>query len=76
MLTASQLRQSAALSGVRDIASIEIDVVLTHLPQLFQEHGLTEHLAFKGGTPQNGFWSSRTALDRSRFYLPLEHLRG
>ncbi len=50
MLTTSQLRQSAALSGVRDIASIEIDVVLTHLLQLFHEHGLTEHLAFKGGT--------------------------
>ena len=50
MLTTSQLRQSAALSGVRDIGSIEIDVVLTHLLQLFQEHGLTGHLAFKGGT--------------------------
>ena len=44
MLTTSQLRQSAALSGVRDIASIEIDVVLTHLLQLFHEHGLTEIL--------------------------------
>lgn len=50
MLTTSQLRQSAALSGVRDIGSIEIDVVLTHLLQLFHEHGLTDHLAFKGGT--------------------------
>lgn len=50
MLTTSQLRQSAALSGVRDIGSIEIDVVLTHLLQLFHERGLTEHLAFKGGT--------------------------
>lgn len=50
MLTTSQLRQSAALSGVRDIGSIEIDVILTHLLQLFHEHGLTEHLAFKGGT--------------------------
>jgi len=50
MLTTPQLRQSAALSGVRDIGSIEIDVVLTHLLQLFHEHGLTEHLAFKGGT--------------------------
>ena len=39
MLTTSQLRQSAALSGVRDIASIEIDVVLTRLLQLFHEHG-------------------------------------
>jgi predicted nucleotidyltransferase component of viral defense system len=50
MLTIPQLRQSAALSGVRDIGNIEIDVVLTHLLQLFYEHGLTKHLAFKGGT--------------------------
>ena len=50
MLTIPQLRQSAALSGVRDIGNIEIDVVLTHLLQLFHEHGLTKHLAFKGGT--------------------------
>ena len=50
MLTTSQLRQSAALSGVRDIGSIEIDVVLTHLLQLFHDHRLTGHLAFKGGT--------------------------
>jgi len=50
MLTTSQLRQSAALSGVRDIGSIEIDVILTHLLQLFHERVLTEHLAFKGGT--------------------------
>jgi predicted nucleotidyltransferase component of viral defense system len=50
MLTVPQLRQSAALSGVRDIGNIEIDVVLTHLLQLFYEHGLTKHLAFKGGT--------------------------
>jgi len=50
MLTTQQLRQSAALSGVRDIGIIEIDVLLTHLLQLFHEHGLTEHLAFKGGT--------------------------
>jgi hypothetical protein len=49
-MTTSQLRQSAALSGVRDVGSIEIDVILTHLLQLFHEHGLTEHLAFKGGT--------------------------
>jgi predicted nucleotidyltransferase component of viral defense system len=50
MLTTQQLRQAAALSGARDITHIEIDVVLTHLLQLFQEKGLTEHLAFKGGT--------------------------
>lgn len=50
MLTTSQLRQSAALSGVRDIGNIEIDVLLTHLLQLFREQGLTDDLAFKGGT--------------------------
>ena len=50
MLTTQQLRQSAAQSGVRDIGNIEIDVLLTHLLQLFHEEGLTEHLAFKGGT--------------------------
>lgn len=50
MLTTPQLRQAAALSGARDIAAIEIDVVLTHLLQLFHEKGLTEQFAFKGGT--------------------------
>ncbi|RRJ96393.1 nucleotidyl transferase AbiEii/AbiGii toxin family protein [Opitutaceae bacterium TAV4] len=50
MLTTQQLRQTAALSGARDIAAIEIDVGLTHLLQLFHEKGLMEHLAFKGGT--------------------------
>lgn len=50
MLTTLQLRQTAALSGARDIGVIEIDVGLTHLLQLFHEKGLTEHLAFKGGT--------------------------
>ena len=50
MLTIQQLRQAAALSSARDITHIEIDVGLTHLLQLFQEKGLTEHLAFKGGT--------------------------
>jgi predicted nucleotidyltransferase component of viral defense system len=50
MLTTAQLRQAASRSGARDIGVIEIDVMLTHLLQLFQERGLTEHLAFKGGT--------------------------
>lgn len=49
MLTISQLRQSAALSGMRDINSIEIEVILTHLLQLFNECGLSKHLAFKEG---------------------------
>ncbi|MBX3695227.1 MAG: nucleotidyl transferase AbiEii/AbiGii toxin family protein [Steroidobacteraceae bacterium] len=50
MLTTQQLRQVAARSGARDIANVEIDVILTQLLQLFHEKGLTEHLAFKGGT--------------------------
>ena len=50
MLTTHQLRQVAARSGARDIGSVEYDVILTHLLQLFDEKGLTEHLAFKGGT--------------------------
>lgn len=50
MLTANQLRQVAARSGARDIGNVEIDVLLTHLLQLFHDKGLTEHLAFKGGT--------------------------
>lgn len=50
MLTSHQLRQTAAQNGVRDITFVEIDVILTHLLQLFHEQGLTDHLAFKGGT--------------------------
>ncbi len=50
MLTANQLRQVSARSGARDIGNVEIDVLLTHLLQLFSEKGIMEHLAFKGGT--------------------------
>ncbi len=50
MLTANQLRQVAAVSGARDIGNVEIDVILTYLLQLFSEKGVTEHVAFKGGT--------------------------
>ena len=50
MLTANQLRQVAAGSGARDIGNVEIDVILTCLPQLFSEKGVTDHVAFKGGT--------------------------
>jgi predicted nucleotidyltransferase component of viral defense system len=50
VLTLQQLRQVAAQSGARDIANVEIDVVLTFLLQLFAEKGLMDHLAFKGGT--------------------------
>jgi predicted nucleotidyltransferase component of viral defense system len=50
MLSANQLRQIAARSGARDIANVEIDVLLTHLLQLFHDRGLMPYLAFKGGT--------------------------
>jgi predicted nucleotidyltransferase component of viral defense system len=30
--------------------NVEIDVILTHLLQLFHERGIVEHVAFKGGT--------------------------
>ncbi len=50
MLTVAELRRVAARSGARDITKVEIDVILTHLLQLFTEKGITEHVAFKGGT--------------------------
>ncbi len=50
MLTANELRKVAARSGARDIGNVEIDVILTHLLQLFADKGITDHVAFKGGT--------------------------
>jgi predicted nucleotidyltransferase component of viral defense system len=50
MLSANDLRKVAARSGARDIGNVEIDVILTFLLQLFTEHGITDHVAFKGGT--------------------------
>jgi len=50
MLSVSDLRKVAARSVARDIGNVEIDVVLTYLLQLFSDKGITEHLAFKGGT--------------------------
>jgi hypothetical protein len=50
MLSANDLRKVAARSGARDIGNVEIDVILTHLLQLFCDIGITEHVAFKGGT--------------------------
>jgi predicted nucleotidyltransferase component of viral defense system len=50
MLALNDLRKVAARSGARDIANIEIDVILTHLLQLFTEADITDHVAFKGGT--------------------------
>lgn len=50
MLSTQELRNIAQRSGARDIVNVEIDVLLTHILQLFQERGLLNHLAFKGGT--------------------------
>jgi predicted nucleotidyltransferase component of viral defense system len=50
MLTLEQIRRIAQQSGARDITKVETDIVLTFLLQLFHEKGITEHLAFKGGT--------------------------
>jgi predicted nucleotidyltransferase component of viral defense system len=50
MLTANELRKVAARSGARDIGNVEIDVILTHLLQLFMDKRVMDHLAFKGGT--------------------------
>jgi predicted nucleotidyltransferase component of viral defense system len=50
MLTMNDLRKVAARSGARDIGNVEIDVILTYLLQLFADRGITEHVAFKGGT--------------------------
>ena len=50
MLRLNYLRKVAAQSGARDIGNVEIDVILTHLLQLFVEKGIAEHVAFKGGT--------------------------
>src|SRR5208337_1273730 len=50
MLTTNDLRKVAARSGARDIRNVEIDVILTHLLQLFMDKEVMNHLAFKGGT--------------------------
>jgi predicted nucleotidyltransferase component of viral defense system len=50
MLTTEQIRKIAQLSGARDIEKVETDIILTFLLQLFHEKGITEHVAFKGGT--------------------------
>jgi predicted nucleotidyltransferase component of viral defense system len=50
MLTVEQIRRIAQQSGARDISKVETDIVLTYLLQLFHEQGITEHVAFKGGT--------------------------
>src|SRR3569832_2189540 len=50
MLTTSELRNEARRSGARDIGNVEIDVLLTHILQLFHARGVLEHLAFRGGT--------------------------
>ena len=50
MLTIEQIRRIAHQTGARDIDKVETDVILTCLLQLFHDKGITEHVAFKGGT--------------------------
>ncbi|AWM08625.1 nucleotidyl transferase AbiEii/AbiGii toxin family protein [Bradyrhizobium symbiodeficiens] len=50
MLRLNDMRRVALRSGARDISKVEIDIILTYLLQLFVEKGITEHVAFKGGT--------------------------
>jgi hypothetical protein len=50
VLTIEQIRKVAQQSGARDITKVETDTILTHLLQLMHEKGITEHIAFKGGT--------------------------
>lgn len=50
MLTIQQIRRVADQSGARDIEKVEVDIILTHLLQLFHEKKITEHIEFKGGT--------------------------
>ena len=50
MLTIEQIRRIAHQTGARDIDKVETDVILTYLLQLFHDKGITEHVAFKGGT--------------------------
>jgi predicted nucleotidyltransferase component of viral defense system len=49
MLTLNDLRK-VAFRSARDMGNVEIDVILTYLLQLFTDRGITEHVAFKGGT--------------------------
>jgi predicted nucleotidyltransferase component of viral defense system len=50
VLTIEQIRRIAQQSGARDISKVETDIILTFLLQLFREKGVTELVAFKGGT--------------------------
>jgi predicted nucleotidyltransferase component of viral defense system len=50
MLTVEEIRRIAQQSGARDISKVETDIILTYLLQVFHEKGITEHVAFKGGT--------------------------
>lgn len=50
MLTIEQIRKVAQQSGARDIGKVETDIILTFLLQIFHEKGITDHVAFKGGS--------------------------
>jgi predicted nucleotidyltransferase component of viral defense system len=66
MLKAGELRQVAQRSGARDLGNVEIDVILTHLLQLFHDRKVTQHLAFKGGTLLRKIGEVRNGGARSR----------
>jgi predicted nucleotidyltransferase component of viral defense system len=50
VLTIEQIRKVAQQLGARDIGKVETDIILTFLLQLFHEKGITDQVAFKGGT--------------------------
>ena len=50
MLTRPQVQHYLIEAGLRNIAIVEIEIVLTYLLQLMAEHGILDKLAFKGGT--------------------------
>jgi len=50
VLTIEQIRKVAQQSGARDIGKVETDIILTFLLQRFHEKGITNHVAFKGGS--------------------------
>ena len=50
MLSIEDIRKVAQQSGARDITKVETDIILTYLLQLIHDKGITEHVAFKGGT--------------------------
>jgi predicted nucleotidyltransferase component of viral defense system len=50
MLTQKEVQMFANQVGVKNLGFCEIEVILTHMLELIGELGLTQKLAFKGGT--------------------------